>query len=147
LIKTVWIAAVCLATIGGLFATKVTASMYHTEETAADPMATSGLLQDTLTKADRFNAAHVGTAAEIAAVLPAKQADLIQTAPRKTARRSSLQAFHPNAKRIAGILPRPRPKIRLTDNDRSTGAAGNCAQLNGPGGIVTRFNDWLHCGS
>jgi hypothetical protein len=147
LIKTVWIAAVCLATIGGLFATRVTASMYPAEETAADPMATAGLLQDTLTRADKFGAAYTGSATDAVAVLPAKRADLIQTALKKPARHGSLQALHPNAKRIAGVLPKPRPKTRMADNDRSTGAASNCAQLNGPGGIVTWFNDWLHCGS
>jgi hypothetical protein len=121
--------------------------MYPAEETAADPMATSGLLQDTLTRADKFGAAYTGSATDAVAVLLATRVDLTQTAPKKTARHGSLQALHPNAKRIAGVLPRPRPKTRMADNDRSTGAAGNCAQLNGPGGIVTWFNDWLHCGS
>jgi hypothetical protein len=79
--------------------------------------------------------------------LPAKRIDIIQTVLKKTARRSSLRPVHPNAKQIAGLLPRPRPKIRLANTDRPRGAAGDCAQLNGPGGIVTWFNDWLHCGS
>ncbi len=51
-IRTIWIAALCLAGLGGLFATRVTASI--SEEAVRDPD-TVGISQrrDTLTKGDR----------------------------------------------------------------------------------------------
>jgi apolipoprotein N-acyltransferase len=59
MVRTVWIAAFCLAVLGGLFATRVTASMPSTEEAATDPTEISTkLVQDTLTKADKLDVSY-----------------------------------------------------------------------------------------
>jgi len=53
-IRTVWIAAFCLAGLGGLFATRVTASI--PEEIVRDPTTVgTSLVRDTLTKADKLD--------------------------------------------------------------------------------------------
>lgn len=121
--------------------------MSPAEETVTDQTVGAGFSQDTLTKADKLDVTYVGSLTETTAALPVKRIETFQPALRRTANRSSLRPLHPNAKRIAGILPRPRPKIRLANNDSSAGASADCAQPNGSGSIVTWFNGWLRCGS
>ena len=69
-IRTIWIAALCLAGLGGLFATRVTASI--SEEAVRDPD-TVGISQrrDTLTKGDRLDVAYLHRPIEGMPVVPA----------------------------------------------------------------------------
>jgi hypothetical protein len=150
LIRTVWIAAFGLAVLGGLFATRVTASMPSTDETVLDP-ATIGtnLVQDTLTKADKLDLTYLNPLAETIPVLPTKPIEVLQTKPRANANGSSQRLSNPNANRIAVTLPKPRPKIRLAKNNVAAKAAfgfKNCPQPDGLTGILMSFAGSLRCG-
>src|SRR5450631_562720 len=59
LIKTVWVVTLCLAGLGGSYAGKVAASGPLIEEaiTGSTTVSTS-FVQDTLTRADKFDVAH-----------------------------------------------------------------------------------------
>ncbi len=150
MIRTVWIAACCLAIIGGLFATKVTASMPSTEETVLDPTTIgTNLVQDTLTKADKLDLTYLNPLAETIPVLPTKPIEVLQTKPRANANGRSQRLFNPSANRIAVTLPKPRPKIRLSKNNNPAKAAvdlKNCPQPDGLGAILMSFAGSLRCG-
>jgi hypothetical protein len=135
LIRTVWIAAFCLAVVGGLFATKVTASMASTEETLLDPTTVSaGLVQDTLTKSDKLDLTDLGASVETIPVVPTKSIEVPGTKPGARASGSSRRLSDPNANRIGATRPKHRPKIRLSKNNNPAKAAGdlkNCTQSDG----------------
>jgi len=58
LIRTVWIAAFCLAGLGGTFATRVTASI--SEEAVAGPTTVdTSLMPEALCKADKLNVGYL----------------------------------------------------------------------------------------
>src|ERR1700730_1636815 len=114
MIRTVWIAAFCLAGIGGLFASRVAASMAPTEETVLDPPTVrAGIAQDTLTKADRLDLTYLNPLVETAPVPPSKPFEILQTKPSAKST-SSRRLSNRNANRIAVMLPKPRPKPRLS---------------------------------
>jgi hypothetical protein len=150
LIRTVWIAAFCLAVLGGLFATKVTASMPSTEETVLDPTTIgTNLVQDTLTKADKLDLTYLNPLVVTIPVLPTKPIEVFQTKPRANANGSSKRFFNPSANRIAVTLPKPRPKIRLSKNSNLAKAAvdlKNCPQPDGLAAILMSFAGSLRCG-
>jgi len=143
-LRTVWIAAFCLALLGGLFATKVTASMAPTEEIGLDPTAVSTtLVRDTLTQSDKLDVGYLLPSADANRALPAKAIELLQTG------RSSRGLKGPHANRIAVMLPKPRPKIRLSKNNNPSKAAGDlksCAQPDGLGGLLLSWSGSLRCG-
>jgi hypothetical protein len=148
LIRSVWIAAFGLAVLGGLFATKVTASMSSSEETVLDPtMIGTNLMQDTLTKADKLDLTNLNPLAETIPVLPTKPIEVLRTKP--SAKGSSQRLFNPSRNRIAVTLPKPRPKIRLSKNNDPAKAAvdlKNCPQPDGLGAILMSFAGSLRCG-
>ena len=148
--RTVWIAAFCLALLGGLFATKVTASMAPTEEIAPDPTVVStSLVQDTLTKSDKLDVGYLLPSADTNGDLPTKAMEVLQTPSRIAAGRSSRGLKGPHANRIAVMLPKPRPKIRLSKNNNPSKAAGDpksCVQPDGLGGLLLSLSGSLRCG-
>ena len=147
-IRTIWIAALCLAGLGGLFATRVTASI--SEEAVRDPD-TVGISQrrDTLTKGDRLDVAYlhrpiesmpvvpaVPIAAEIQPAEPFQFAKLTATAtaespvapgqaagPNASASASSNSSASSSARRSTVLLPKPRPRIRPAKNKKDVGVA------------------------
>jgi hypothetical protein len=147
-IRTIWIAALCLAGLGGLFATRVTASI--SEEAVRDPD-TVGISQrrDTLTKGDRLDVAYlhrpiesmpvvpaVPIAAEIQPAEPFQFAKLTATAtaespvapgqaagPNANASASSNSSASSSARRSTVLLPKPRPRIRPAKNKKDVGVA------------------------
>lgn len=152
-LRTVWIAAFCLALLGGLFATKVTASMAPTEAIVLDPPAVSTTsatpVQDTLTESDKLHAAYLLPSADTDSAVPAKAIELLQPRPAAATGRSArvLKGSHPN--RIAVMLPKPRPKIRLSKNNNPAKAAGDsksCAQPDGLAGMLLSLSGSLRCG-
>lgn len=148
--RTVWIAAFCLALLGGLFATKVTASMAPTEEIVLDPTPVSTApVQDNLTESDKFDVRYLLPSADTNRALSTKAMEVLQTQSRIAAGGSSRGLKGRHANRIAVMLPKPRPKIRLSKNNNPSKAAGDlksCAQPEGLGGLLLSLSGSLRCG-
>jgi hypothetical protein len=150
LIRTVWIAAFSLALLGGLFATKVTASMAPAEEAEFDPTTVgAGVMPDTLTKSDRLDVAYLLSSADATPLLPAWPIEVLQTRSRVTASGSSRGLTGLNANRTVVKLPKPRPKIRLSKKNGPAQAAGDlksCTPPDGLGGLLLSWSGSLRCG-
>jgi hypothetical protein len=127
-IRTAWLTSLCLATLGGSLATKVvSAPRPEPVETADNATKTkTDRLLDTLTKADKFAVVYIP--AEDVRPLPiassAAQPEPISSKPgTDIAGRDRPAAI---AKKVAVLLPKPRPKIKLGRNgngiDRSKAA-------------------------
>jgi len=169
-IRIVWIAAFCLAGLGGLFATRVTASI--SEEAVRDP-ATVGtsLVRDTLAKADKLDVGYFRYPVESTPV-PAAEPIAAEIQPTKAFQPSKpfqpTKAFQPikawatakagcsdapglSAHRIAVLLPKPRPKIKPTRNAKDVGLAKaaldlkTCHQQDGLAGLLISLNGSPRC--
>jgi hypothetical protein len=148
-IRTIWIAALCLAGLGGLFATRVTASI--SEGAVRDP-ATVGtsFAQDTLMKADRLDLTYLRYPAENIPVAPTEP--IAAEIPTKPATSAKIGNPHPpgrSAQRNAVVLPRPRPKIRPAKNAKDVVKASvdfkACHQQNGFGGMLISLSGAPRC--
>ena len=150
LIRTIWIAALCLAGLGGLFATRVTASI--SEGAAQDP-ATAGtsFAQDALTKADRLNLTYLRYPAENTPVAPTEPiaAEIVPTKPTTSAETGSPRPPGLSVDRNAVVLPKPRPKIRPAKNAKDVAKASvdlkACHQQNGLGGMLISLSGAPRC--
>jgi hypothetical protein len=163
-IRIVWIAAFCLAGLGGLFATRVTASI--SEEAVRDP-ATVGtsLVRDTLAKADKLDVGYFRYPVESTPV-PAAEPIAAEIQPSKafqptkafqpikawaTAKAGSSHAPDLSVHRIAVLLPKPRPKIKPTRNAKDVGLAKaaldlkTCHQQDGLAGLLISLNGSPRC--
>jgi hypothetical protein len=172
LIRTIWIAAFCLACLGGIFATRVTASI---SDQALRDSTTVGAsrVQDTLTKADRLDIGYlrypvqsvavvpnVPIAAEIQPIEPF-QTKPFQTKPFQTRPFPSSNAFQPAAaqavspdapaRRVAVVLPKPRPRIKPAKNTRDASIAKatldlkTCHQRDGLSGLMMSLSGSPRC--
>jgi hypothetical protein len=155
MIRTFWFAAFCLAGLGGVLATRVTASVAITGESVLDPALLSvGLAPDTLSKADRLDVAYylpsaAPTPAEIFPELPAARVAVLPAKPGARAKASSQPAAAANIDRKSVMLPRPRPKIRLAKNThppKPIVESKTCAQPEGLGGLLMAFAGTPRCG-
>jgi hypothetical protein len=150
LIRTVWIAAFSLALLGGLFATKVTASMVPAEEAGLDATTVGPVpVQDTLTKSDKRDASYDLPSADANSVLPTISTVVLQARSGFIAGGSSRGPTGPNANRAAVKLPKPRPRIRLSKKNSPDQAAGDtksCTRPDGLGGILLSLSGSLRCG-
>ena len=162
MIRTVWIAAFCLAGLGGTFATRVTASI--SKEAVPDPTtAGTSLLQDRLCKADKLNVGYVRYPSERAPVenapvantpaVPAEPvaAEIEPAKPPATAKAGSSHAPDPVARRAAVVLPKPRPRIRPAKHAKNVGLAratvdpNTCHQQDGLGGMLISLSGSPRC--
>ena len=127
--------------------------------TAAD----TGLLHDTLCKADKLNVGYVRYPAERAPVenapvanTPAVPAEPIAAAiepakPPATAKAASSHAPDPGARRAAVVLPRPPPKIRPARHAKGVGLAratvdpNTCHQQDGLRGMLISLSGSPRC--
>ena len=150
MIRTIWIAALCLAGLGGLFATRVTASI--SEGAARDP-ATVGtsFAQDTLAKADRHDLTNLRHPAENVPAPPTEPiaAEIVPTKPAMSAKTASPRPPSPSVHRNAVMLPKPRPKIRPARNAKDVAKASvdlkACHQQNGLGGTLISLSGAPRC--
>ena len=156
-IRTVWIAAFCLAGLGGTFATRVTASI--SEEAVPDPTTVgTSLMQDTLSKADKLNVGYARHPAESAPVenIPAVPAEPIAAEiepakPPATAKAGCSYAPDPGARRTAVVLPKPRPRIISAKHEKDVGLAratvdpNTCHQQDGLGGMLISLSCTPRC--
>jgi hypothetical protein len=146
-IRPIWIAALCLAGLGGLFATRVTASI--SEGAVRDP-ATVGtsFAQDTLAKADRLDLTYLRYPAENIPVAPIA-AEIVPTKPAMSAKTASPRPPSPSVHRNAVMLPKPRPKIRPAKNAKDVAKASvdlnACHQQNGLGGMLISLSGAPRC--
>jgi hypothetical protein len=132
-IRTFWFAAFCLAGLGGLLATRVTASMAFSGESILDPAVLGEALaqerptnqtptnqtlaidmptRDTLTKADRLDVAYLPVAMVMIAEAPAEPIAVPETKPDANAGADLQRSAALHVHRSSVMLPRPRPKIR-----------------------------------
>ena len=170
MIRTFWFAAVCLAALGGLLATRVTASMALTGDSVIDPamlgeakdrlrdklqnklqdeLTKDALTKDTLTKADRLDIAYRQAAAVVIAEAPANSIAVAEMMTGANAKPASQLPLASVGRRTIVMLPKPRPKIRLARNiplARSIAELKTCAQPEGFGGILLSFAGPPHCG-
>jgi len=149
-IRTIWIAALCLAGLGGLFATRVTASI--SEGAVRDP-ATVGtsFAQDPLTKTDRLDLIYLRHPAENVPAPPTEPiaAEIVPTEPATSAKIGNPHPPGRSAQRNAVVLPRPRPKIRPAKNAKDVVKASvdlkACHQQNGFGGMLISLSGAPRC--
>jgi hypothetical protein len=152
LIRAVWIAAFCLAGLGGTFATRVTASI--SEEAVPGPTTVgTSLLQDTLCKADKLNVGYVRYPAERAPVENASVANTpaVPAEPVAAAIEPAKPAATAKARRAAVVLPKPRPRIRPARQAKGVGLAratvdpNTCHQQDGLGGMLISLSGSPRC--
>jgi hypothetical protein len=145
LIRTIWIAAFCLAGLGGLFATKVTASI--SEAAVRDP----ATVQDTLTKADRLDLTYLRPPAENVPASPTEPtaAEIVPTKPAAFTKIGNPRPRAPAAHRDAVMLPKPRPKIRPAKHAKDVARASvdmkGCHQQDGLGGLLISWSGAPRC--
>jgi hypothetical protein len=148
MIRTVWIPAFCLAVLGGLFATRVTASMPSTEQAVPDPTEINAkLVQNTLTKADKLDVSY--RSVETVPVLPMESIAVTTTKSRPNRNGRSQHLSGPNANRASVMPPKPRPKIRLAKNNnaaKTTPDSKTCPQPDGLSSILMSFTGSPRCG-
>jgi hypothetical protein len=165
MIRTFWFAALCLAGLGGVLATRVTASMAFTGESVLDPvMLGEGLAQDTLTrdtltrdtfitdtltKADRLNVAYLPSAAAIIAEARTQSVAVPEIKPdaNVTAGLQRSAALHVHRTNV--MLPRPRPKIRpakISHSAKAVVEAKTCSPPEGLSGLLLALANQPRCG-
>jgi hypothetical protein len=148
MIRTVWLTALCLAGVGGLCASKVTASITAPQEGVPDQtMVSTNIASDTLTRADRLDVTNLRPVAEATIALPPP--DSVAALPIKlktTSSRNLQRQSRPNAR--TATLPKPRPKVQLPKNSNPSNSAGDlktCPQTEGLGSILMLFSGMPRC--
>lgn len=146
MIRTVWLAAICLAAIGGLCASRVAASISPpdgsvTAQTAADAFVGS----EALAKADKLEVARNLPAVETTSCLPNNPPAVpeITLKPAKTVQPPA----SPKANRSIVMLPKPRPKIRVSRNSNAKTVADvkSCHRPDGLVGIFVSLSGSVDC--
>jgi hypothetical protein len=170
MIRTFWFAAFCLAGLGGLLATRVTASMAFSGESILDPAVLGeGLAQDpltnqtlaidmptrdTLTKADRLDVADLLVAAAMVAEAPAQSIAVPETKPDANAGADLQRSAALHVHRTSVMLPRPRPKIRpakiglakISHAAKPVVEVKTCAPPEGLSGLLMALANQPRCG-
>jgi hypothetical protein len=141
--RTVWLAAVFLAGLAGLCASQVTASISRPDDGDTNPaIMTAGIGSDTLAATDKVDLTGLRPAAEVTLAEPA---DPVLIAPAKT--KSVTLQRHTRAKVVAA-LPKPRPKLRMSRNDKLAKLAFDprkCPETNGLVALITSLTGTSHC--
>jgi hypothetical protein len=109
--------------------------------------------QDALRKADRLDVRYPRDPIERAPVVPAEPvaAEIQPTKPPATAKAGSPYAQGLSAGRIAVLLPKPRPKLKLAKNAKEAELAKTavdqktCHQQDGLGGLLISLSGSPRC--
>jgi hypothetical protein len=163
MIRTFWFAAFCLAGLGGLLATRVTASMAFSSEGVLGPVMLGEALaqdtltnqtlakdmptQDTLTKADRLDVAYLPVVVAMIAEAPAESMAVTKPEANATAGLQRSVALHTH--RTSVMLPRPRPKIRpakISHLAKPVVEVKTCSPPEGLSGLLMALANQPHCG-
>jgi hypothetical protein len=143
--RTVWLAALCLACLGGLYASQVTASISRPDDVNTNPASmTTGIGSDTLAVADKVDLTGLRPTAEVTSEEPA---DPVLINSVKTKGIPPLRHHSAKAEVIAA-LPKPRPKLRISRNDKPPKLAGDprkCPETNGLVALITSLTGASHC--
>jgi hypothetical protein len=136
MIRTVWLAAFCLAGLGGLYASRVTASISLPETGVADPAIIGArVVPDTLTSADKIDLTGLRPTAEATLARPAA-AVVIRPVKVRTVIPSRGQRRRASTKaKVIAALPAPRPKSRGSRNGNAPKLAGDQAKCARPNGL------------
>jgi hypothetical protein len=119
MIRTIWLAALFLAAICGLCASKVTASISPPEEGVPDRTMVS-FATDTLTKSDRLDVANIPLAPAVTFALPPDPIAILIGSSLPTSPAIHVhQPLKQIAKRSAVMLPKPRPKMKPSPNSQA----------------------------
>jgi hypothetical protein len=143
--RTVWLAAFCLAGLGGLYASQVTASISRPDDVSTYPATmTAGIGSDTLAVADKVDLTGLRPATEVTLSEPAEP---VFISPVKT-KGVLLQRYHSAKAKVIAALPKPRPKLRTSRNDKPLKLAGDprkCPETNGLVALITSLTGTSHC--
>lgn len=149
MIRTVWLAAFFLAGLGGLYASRVTASISPSETGVADPaIISTGVVPDTLTAADKVDLAGLRPAAEVTLAHPTVPIVIRPIKARTMIPWRSRQRGTGVKTKMIAALPRPRPKFRISRN-RTTPRAGDqkkCMATNSLDALIVSLTGTSHCG-
>jgi hypothetical protein len=166
MIRTFWFAAFCLAGLGGLLATRVTASMAFPGESILDPAVLGEALaqetltnqalaidlptRDTLTKADRLDFAYLPSAA---AIIAEAQAERIAFAKTQVGNAKPQPSAASQVGRTIVMLPRPRPKVRFakvglgkSSHPKPVVEVKTCTPPEGLSGLLMALANQPRCG-
>jgi hypothetical protein len=173
--RTFWFAAFCLAGLGGVLATRVTASMAFSGESVLGPvMLGEGLAQDmptmdtlakdaptldALAKADRLDVAYLTVAAAMIPEAPIGSIAVPETKPGADLEVVSQRPAASRVNRTSVMLPRPRPRISLAKTSlaktslaktsrsaRPVVEVKTCFQPEGLSGLLMAFSGQPRCG-
>jgi hypothetical protein len=149
MIRTVWLAAFCLAGLGGLYASKVAASISSSEGgTAAPAIISAGVVPDTLTSADKLDLTNLRPTAEVTLAQPPVPAIMRLGRARRMIPLRSLQRQAGTKTKVIAPLPKSRPKFRLSRNGKAPKLAAKqmkCAETNGLGRLIILLTGTTHC--
>ena len=149
LTRTIWIAAFCLACVGGLFAIKITSprpNLTEQKSTVDRGIITSSLVQDTLTKDDKLVSYDKRSVEGVPSSKPLVNA--LQTAAIAKASKISQGLSNTRETRTAVRLPKSRPKTKVAKNEQAKPAIDtkNCPQPDSLFGILASATGSRRCG-
>jgi hypothetical protein len=147
MIRTVWLAAICLAAIAGLCASRVAASISPPDETVpAQTTVDAFVNSEALAKADKLEVVGNLPANETTSSLPSDPPAIPEIIS-KPAETVLPPPAAPKASRRTVMLPKPRPKIRLskTSNTKTAVDAKNCSRPDGLVGLLASVSGSIDC--
>jgi hypothetical protein len=147
MIRTVWLAAICLAAIAGLCASRVAASISPPDESVpAQTTADAFVSSEALAKADKLEVVRDLPAVETTSSLPSDPPAMPEITS-KPAETVPPPPADPKAHRRTVMLPKPRPKIRLskTSNAKTVVDAKNCSRPDGLVGLFASLSGSIDC--
>lgn len=148
MIRTVWLAAFCLAGLGGLCASRVTASISPSETGIADPaIISAGVVPDTLTAADKADLTGLRPTAEATLAQPTAPVVMRPVKARTLIPSRGLQRQASTKAKMIAVPPRPRPKLRISRNGKTSKAADQtkCAATNNLGALIMSLTGTSDC--
>jgi hypothetical protein len=138
MIRTVWLAAFCLAGLGGLCASKVTASISPAADVDPMMMTAAAAAPDTLDVTDRLDLSGSRPTAEVSLVQPAEAVSIRTT---ETSFPSHRMLRHRRAKpKGIASLQRPRARLRLSANNKLPRLSGDSKKCPGTSGLTALIN-------
>ena len=149
MIRTVWLAAFCLAGLGGLCASKVTASISRPEDGIGDSaMVSADVVPDTLTAADRIDLTGLRPTAETT-LAPPLDPVVIRPIKAKRTLASGLRRQAKTKAKVIAVLPKPWLKFRISRNGKPPKLAGDfkkCPEADSLDAHIMSLTGTSHCG-
>jgi hypothetical protein len=149
MMRTVWLAAFCLAGLGGLYASKVTASISSDGNGTAAATIDTGIVPDTLTAGDKIDPMRAPAATE-ATSMPT----IIPIVLRQVKARRTIGLVRPRPPTVVtanavAVLPKPRRKSKLARNPTAPRYAADqtkCVAADSLSALITSLTGAPRCG-